>query len=101
MAMTKVATKVLFKPLTRPHRSLEDSPAPRGSAVIDWAAYIDGKRVVTETIADAVRLVRDGELAPSEDGTSGRFVWFGMHEPDAPGLEHLAEVFSLHPLAVQ
>jgi magnesium transporter len=104
--MTKVrpglATKVLFKPLTRPHRSLEAVvPAPRGSAVIDWAAYIDGKRVVTETIADAVRLVRDGGLAPAEDGISGGFVWVGMHEPDAPELEHLAGVFGLHPLAVE
>jgi magnesium transporter len=105
VAMTKVrpglATKVLFKPLTRPHRAIEDVPAPRGSAVIDWAAYIDGKRVVTETIADAVRLVRDGGLAPSDDGISGGFVWVGMHEPDAPELEWLAEVFGLHPLAVE
>ncbi|MCW2886958.1 MAG: magnesium transporter [Streptosporangiaceae bacterium] len=105
MAMTKVrpglATKVLFKPLGRPSRSLANIPAPRGSAVIDWAAYIDGKRVVTPTIADAVRLVRDGGLAPSEDGISGGFVWVGMHEPDASELEELAEVFGLHPLAVE
>jgi magnesium transporter len=76
------------------------------SAVIDWAAYIDGKRVDTRSVADAVRLVR----APQTPERAGRahagetqsgFVWVGLHDPDAGELERLAEVFGLHPLAVE
>lgn len=89
----------LFKPLARPHRTAPSVPAPRDSAVIDWAAYIDGQRVDTETVADAVRLVRDGELNRNDNGMG--FVWVGLHEPDAAELERLAPVFGLHPLAVE
>ncbi len=104
MAMTRVrprrATMALFKPLARPSRTAPESiPEPRSSAVIDWAAYIDGQRVDTETVADAVRLVRDGELADNGNGMG--FVWIGLHEPDAAELERLAPVFGLHPLAVE
>src|SRR4051794_11892622 len=108
MAMTKArptrATRVLLKPLNRPGRGARRIPTSRGSAVIDWAAYIDGERVDTPDVADAVQLVR----APrsSEYTTNlhteaqNRFVWVGLHEPDAEELERLAEVFGLHPLAV-
>ncbi|REE97075.1 magnesium and cobalt transport protein CorA [Thermomonospora umbrina] len=102
MAMTRVrprrATMALLKPLARPHRP-EPTPVPRDSAVIDWAAYIDGQRVDTETVADAVRLIRDGRLDDNNDGLG--FVWVGLHEPDAAELERLAPVFGLHPLAVE
>lgn len=103
MAMTRVrpgrATKALFKPLGRPQRPVTPEPARRDSAVIDWAAYIDGQRVHTETVADAVRLVRDGELDRNDNGMG--FVWVGLHEPDAAELQWLADVFDLHPLAVE
>lgn len=103
MAMTRVrpgrATMALFKPLGRPHRGNHPPHPRRDSAVIDWAAYIDGHRVSTETAADAVRLVRDGELTSS--GDSAGFVWVGLHEPDSGELERLADVFGLHPLAVE
>jgi magnesium transporter len=101
MAMTRVRPG-RFNPLARPQRGAQAIAEPRrGSAVVDWAAYIDGRRVVTETVADAVRLVRDGELTPVEDAVSGGFVWVGMHEPEPAELEHLAGVFGLHPLAVE
>lgn len=100
MAMTKVrpgiATKALFKPLARPGRWAA-SPPPRPepeSAVIDWAAYVDGYRVPTESVAEAVRLVR-------AEAQGKGFVWVGLHEPDAGELERLAQVFGLHPLAVE
>src|SRR5690606_23613846 len=94
MAMTRVRpSRVLFKTRGRP----TGVQAPhRGSAVIDWAAYIDGHRVSTDTVADAVRLIRDGRLTP--DGDSAGFVWVGLHEPSATELADLAEVFGLHPL---
>lgn len=109
MAMTKVrptrATRVLFKPLNRPGRGPVGGSAHRGSAVIDWAAYLDGQRVDTPDVADAVELVRapdSSEYATNlHTEAQSRFVWVGLHEPDAAELEHLAEVFGLHPLAVE
>jgi magnesium transporter len=98
MAMTKVrptlATRALLKPLGRLPRGVSGATAVRRSAVIDWAAYIDGERVDTSGVAEAVERVR-AEPSPS------RFVWVGLHEPDAAELESLAEVFGLHPLAVE
>ncbi|GGU93659.1 magnesium/cobalt transporter CorA [Actinomadura sp. LOL_016] len=97
MAMTRVRpTRALFKPRNRP---VGPQGPPRGSAVIDWAAYIDGHRVCTDTVGDAVRLIRDGRLTP--EGESAGFVWVGLHEPSATELADLAEVFGLHPLAVE
>lgn len=97
MAMTRVRPgRALFKTRGRP---TSVQPPNRHSAVIDWAAYIDGHRVSTATVADAVRLVRDGRLTP--DGDSAGFVWVGLHEPSAAELADIAEVFGLHPLAVE
>ncbi|GAA4630185.1 magnesium and cobalt transport protein CorA [Actinoallomurus vinaceus] len=103
MAMTRVrpgrATRVLFKPLARPGRIAAGESITQRSALIDWAAYVDGKRVDTDSLADAVELVR----GPEDEGAEPRagFVWVGLHEPDAAELERLAEVFGLHPLAVE
>jgi magnesium transporter len=103
MAMTRVrpgrATRVLFKPLARPGRIAAGESINQRSALIDWAAYVDGKRVDSDSLADAVELVR----APENEGAEARggFVWVGLHEPDADELERLAEVFGLHPLAVE
>jgi magnesium transporter len=103
MAMTKVrpgrATRVLFKPLARPGRIAAGESINERSALIDWAAYVDGKRVDTDSLADAVELVRTPENGGAEP--RGGFVWVGLHEPDAAELEQLAEVFGLHPLAVE
>ncbi|MEU4560536.1 magnesium/cobalt transporter CorA [Actinoplanes sp. NPDC023936] len=33
--------------------------------------------------------------------TSGGFVWLGLHDPDEEELSHVADVFGLHPLAVE
>ncbi|MFD0683668.1 magnesium/cobalt transporter CorA [Actinomadura fibrosa] len=99
MAMTRVRPgRALFKTRGRPH-GVPRQGRDRDSSVIDWAAYIDGHRVSTGTVADAVRLIRDGEL--TRTGDSAGFVWVGLHEPSATELAELAEVFGLHPLAVE
>ncbi|WP_131741878.1 magnesium and cobalt transport protein CorA [Actinomadura roseirufa] len=99
MAMTRVRPgRALFKTRGRPHGTRPPS-RERDSAVIDWAAYIDGHRASTDTVEDAVRLVRDGRLTLSGDGAG--FVWVGLQEPSATELTELAEVFGLHPLAVE
>jgi magnesium transporter len=105
MAMTRVrpgrATRVLFKPLARPGRIAAGESINQRSALIDWAAYIDGKRVDTASLADAVELVRGPDDLPDGAEPRSRFVWVGLHEPDGAELERLSEVFGLHPLAVE
>src|SRR4051794_6748748 len=100
MAMTKVrpafAPRSLFR--ARPGRLDAGSSIDQRSAVIDWAAYINGERVATDNLAEAVHLVRN---RPVGDDSQSRFVWVGLHEPDAGELERLSEVFGLHPLAVE
>jgi magnesium transporter len=102
MAMTKVrptlTTRAIFKPLSRPGRGGTVIPIADRSAVIDWAAYVDGHRVDTHSVAEAVSLVRGQERSAD---ASSRFVWVGLHEPEAEELERLADVFGLHPLAVE
>lgn len=99
MAITKVrhghASRSFFKPHSRPAAPAV-RPVRARSAVIDWAAYIDGKRVDTATLVGAVNLVRTlGQASRS------RFVWVGLHDPGAAELERLSELFGLHPLAVE
>lgn len=80
---------------SRQHRP----PAPQGntrSAIIDCAVYVDGQRVDAANLVDAVRLARE---EGRRDGHC--FVWVGLHEPAAAELAELAEVFGLHPLAVE
>ncbi|GAA3236743.1 magnesium and cobalt transport protein CorA [Actinocorallia longicatena] len=98
MAMTRVRpSRSLFFRSPRP-AACEAVPC-KDSAVKDWAVYIDGHRVVTESVADAVRLVRDGRLEPYADPAG--FVWVGLHDPESAELEKLAELFGLPPLAVE
>lgn len=72
------------------------SPQRRPSAVIDCAVYVDGYRLDVDSLVEAIRLVRE-----ERSGSESRFVWVGLHEPSATELEELAEVFELHPLAVE
>ncbi|RJL31993.1 magnesium/cobalt transporter CorA [Bailinhaonella thermotolerans] len=86
----------LFKPLSRTART---APAPQPappcrSSLIDCAAYIDGLRFDTDGLAEAIHLVRASK-------SDSAFVWVGLHSPEAEELEQLAEVFGLHPLAVE
>ncbi|MBQ1087672.1 magnesium and cobalt transport protein CorA [Streptomyces sp. B93] len=82
--------------LTRRRRRVDLShPArsPLGSSVVNCVAYEDGVRVPVEgELADAVERVRK-----SGDG----FVWLGLHEPTNDEFAGIAELFDLHPLAVE
>ncbi|MFE2020444.1 magnesium and cobalt transport protein CorA [Streptomyces sp. NPDC059499] len=73
--------------LSHPARS------PLGSAVVNCVLYEDGVRHPSDCPADeALRRVR----------ASGRgFVWLGLHEPTAAEFAGVAELFALHPLAVE
>ncbi len=63
--------------------------------IVDSALYRDGVRVPVDCDKDDLRAIRD------EATGAGDFVWVGMHQPAEEELNRVAEVFSLHPLAVE
>ncbi|WP_077798709.1 magnesium and cobalt transport protein CorA [Streptomyces sp. JHA26] len=82
--------------LTRRHPRVDLShPArsPLGSSVVNCVTYRDGVRTPAggEPV-DAVRRMRE-----HGDG----FLWLGLHEPTAREFAGVAELFRLHPLAVE
>jgi magnesium transporter len=67
--------------------------SPLGSSVVKCVTYQDGVRVpVGGDLVDAVERVRK-----KDDG----FVWLGLHEPTNEEFAGIAELFVLHPLAVE
>ncbi|MGX9885931.1 magnesium/cobalt transporter CorA [Streptomyces sp. NPDC002276] len=67
--------------------------SPLGSSVVKCVTYQDGVRVpVGGDLVDAVERVRK-----KDDG----FVWLGLHEPTNEEFAGIAELFNLHPLAVE
>jgi magnesium transporter len=63
--------------------------------IVDSALYRDGARVQVDCHKDDLTAVRDQARG------DGDFVWVGLHKPAAEELNRVAEVFSLHPLAVE
>lgn len=88
--LRKVARLARRRPrvdLNHPARS------PLGSSVVNCVTYRDGVRVPgCADVVDAVRKVRR-----SGEG----FVWLGLHEPTVGEFAGIAELFDLHPLAVE
>jgi magnesium transporter len=73
--------------LSHPARS------PLGSAVVNCVMYQDGARVPgCRDLVEAVERVRK---------TDEGFVWLGLHEPTEREFAGIAELFGLHPLAVE
>lgn len=85
------------------HRTPVPHPDPRrihvpvSQAVVDCAVYADGERLRGK-YAHGAALAAVRDLA-----AAGRraFVWIGLHEPDEHQMHAVAEVFGLHPLAVE
>jgi magnesium transporter len=70
---------------------------PVARAMVDCGVYVEGQRLAGKyTHAAAQAKVR-------EVCAEGRqaFVWIGLHEPDEHQMRAVAEVFGLHPLAVE
>jgi magnesium transporter len=63
--------------------------------IVDSALYRDGVRVAVDCDKDDLPTLRD------EATGDGDFVWVGMHQPAEDELNWVAEVFTLHPLAVE
>ncbi|MFJ9149076.1 magnesium and cobalt transport protein CorA [Streptomyces sp. NPDC102270] len=67
--------------------------SPLGTSVVNCVTYKEGARVpVDGDLVDTVERVRS-----SRDG----FVWLGLHEPSDHEFEGIADLFDLHPLAVE
>lgn len=79
------------------HTLGEDGALPEqrrctADVVVDCAVYADGERVASLPPREALEEARK---------RTGGFAWIGLHEPDAEHLAEIAEVFELHPLAVE
>ncbi|AWV49012.1 membrane transporter [Mycobacterium leprae Kyoto-2] len=74
----------IFPPLTEP--------------LVDCGVYVGGHRLPDKytTYTAALSRVREIELMGNEG-----FVWIGLHEPEASHMHNVADVFGLHPLAVE
>jgi len=66
----------------------------RGTVIVDNAVYRDGVRVPLDGDVRDLATVRD-RCGPHD------FVWIGLFEPDEAELSEVADVFDLHPLAVE
>lgn len=88
--LRKVARLTRRRPrvdLSHPARS------PLGSSVVNCVTYREGVRgPAGSDLVDAVERVR-------KDGDG--FVWLGLHEPTDQEFAGIAELFDLHPLAVE
>ena len=63
--------------------------------IVDSALYREGVRVPLDCAPADLPAVRE------ELRGQGGFVWVGLHEPTQPELDEVADVFDLHPLAVE
>ncbi len=82
-------------------RSADPNPGkkpvrPAGS-IVDCAVYLDGVRL-PGTFAPSAALAKVHELTATGQQA---FVWIGLHEPDHQQMQTIADLFQLHPLAVE
>jgi magnesium transporter len=62
--------------------------------IVDNALYRKGVRVPVDCEISDLAAMRE-RCGPDD------FVWVGLHEPEKPELDEVAEIFDLHPLAVE
>ena len=80
-----------------PTPDAQPAAAPVAGSVVDCGVYVDGVRLPGPfTQPEAATKVR-------EIRQTGRdaFAWIGLHEPDEQQMQDVADVFGLHPLAVE
>ncbi|APE36667.1 magnesium transporter [Nocardia mangyaensis] len=82
-----------FRGSGRPAPSRPRIPVPTARAIVDCAVYVDGKRLAGH-FTPREAFTRSGE-------TDSGFVWVGLHDPDETQMNDIAEIFGLHPLAVE
>lgn len=93
MSMFSTFRRVVRRGYRRAVDLSHPSRSPLGSAVVNCVVYQGGTRQDgCAEVEEALRRVRKA---------GSGFVWIGLHEPDASELAGLAELFGLHPLAVE
>jgi len=95
-----------LRPIARPrvyqhHVHPEPDTAAAGAApLVDCGVYVDGQRLPGKYgYAAALEAVR--EIEQTGEDARAAFVWIGLHEPDVEHMQEVADVFGLHPLAVE
>ena len=99
MAQFKARPPILLEMslIHNPDVDPERIPVPPSEVVVDCAVYCEGERVPGKyTYAAAL-----GKAHELEQGGQQAFVWIGLHEPNHQQMDSVAEVFGLHPLAVE
>lgn len=75
-------------------------PQPPRQSLVDCAVYADAHRLPGEwSYAAALARTREIQLLRPEGPTA--FVWVGLHEPNTSDMREVADIFGLHPLAVE
>ncbi len=93
-ALPEVLRSLVQEP-REPH--VEPVPDPPSETLVDCAVYVEGHRLPGMfTYAAALGKVHEIELLGHE-----AFVWVGLREPDESQMQDVADVFGLHPLAVE
>ncbi|BBX95571.1 magnesium/cobalt transporter CorA [Mycobacterium lacus] len=93
-ALPEVLRPIAKPRVYEPHGHPVNGPA---DALVDCGVYVDGHRLPGKYTHDAaLARVREIELTGHE-----AFVWIGLHEPDESHMQDVADVFGLHPLAVE
>ena len=63
--------------------------------IVDSAVYRAGKRIPVDCSKDDLQAMRDAATQDTD------FVWVGLHRPAEGEIARVAEIFGLHPLAVE
>ncbi|MBW0018652.1 MAG: magnesium/cobalt transporter CorA [Mycobacterium sp.] len=93
-ALPEVLRPVARARVYEPH--VHPVPAP-AQPLVDCGVYVEGERLPGKYgYADALGKVREIEGLGRD-----AFVWVGLHEPDERHMQEVADVFGLHPLAVE
>jgi magnesium transporter len=95
-----------FRALPQPRRAHRDEQhavdakrihVPVARAMVDCGIYVNGERLPGKyTHGAALEKVRGVDYSDHKT-----FVWIGLHEPDEHQMQAVADVFNLHPLAVE
>jgi magnesium transporter len=102
-ALPEVLRPVAKREVYQGHQHPAESPA---EPLVDCGVYVNGHRLPGkyDSYAAALNKVREIELMQPqmpEEVQQEAFVWVGLHEPDEAHMQEVADVFGLHPLAVE
>ncbi|WP_068184349.1 magnesium/cobalt transporter CorA [Mycobacterium sp. UM_CSW] len=93
-ALPEVLRPLVPEPREQRTQPVEQAPV---ETLVDCAVYVDGHRLPGKfSYAAALTRVRQTEVFGQE-----AFVWVGLREPSLAEMQDVADVFGLHPLAVE